>query len=411
MQSEELYAQLLGLRAPWKVTSVELEMPAKVTVYVELEASADVDCPECGKACRRHDTRQRKWRHLDTMQAQTVLVADVPRGECPEHGVKQMQVPWAAPGSRFTAMFEILVIDWLKAAKGNVTAVASQLGMTWDQVDGVMSRAVERGLQRRTVESPRRLGVDETSFKRRHQYVTVVADLESHRVLHVAEGRGKAALSSYFEALTDEQRGELEAIALDMHGPFISAIRQYVPDAEAKMCFDKFHVAALLSHAVDLVRRAESRELHECGDDRLKRTRYLWLSNPTTMSDERWAGFEHLRESTLKTARAWAIKEAAMEVWTLDASAPVLLDAWRAVIAWGRRSRLAPIKRAMATLRDHLTGVIRAQQLRLTNARLEGINSIIQGLKRTARGFRNRDRFRNAIYFHLGGLDLYPKPA
>jgi len=308
-------------------------------------------------------------------------------------------------------MFEILVIDWLKAAKGNVTAVASQLGMTWDQVDGVMSRAVERGLQRRTVESPRRLGVDETSFKRRHQYVTVVADLESHRVLHVAEGRGKAALSSYFEALTDEQRGELEAIALDMHGPFISAIRQYVPDAEAKMCFDKFHVAALLSHAVDLVRRAESRELHECGDDRLKRTRYLWLSNPTTMSDERWAGFEHLRESTLKTARAWAIKEAAMEVWTLDASAPVLLDAWRAVIAWGRRSRLAPIKRAMATLRDHLTGVIRAQQLRLTNARLEGINSIIQGLKRTARGFRNRDRFRNAIYFHLGGLDLYPKPA
>ena len=100
-----------------------------------------------------------------------------------------------------------------------------------------------------------------------------------------------------------------------------------------------------------------------------------------------------------------------MEVWTLDASEPALRDAWRAVIAWGRRSRLPPIKRAMATLRDHLAGVIRAQQLRLTNARLEGLNSIIQGLKRTARGFRNRDRFRNAIYFHLGGLDLYPKAA
>lgn len=411
MQSEELYAQLLGLRAPWTVTSVELEMPAKVTVFVELDPSADVVCPECDRTCSRHDTRRRKWRHLDTMQAQTILVADVPRADCPEHGVKQMAVPWSAPGSRFTAMFEVLVIDWLKAAKGNISAVAKLLGMTWDEVDGVMARAVQRGLQSRKVESPRRIGVDETSFQRRHQYVTVVADLDERRVLHVADGRGKTSLGDYLSTLTATQRAELEAIALDMHGPFISALREHVPDADEKMCFDKFHVAALLSHAVDLVRRAENRELLERGDDRLKRTRYFWLANPTTMSEQRWADFESLRESTLKTARAWAIKEAAMEVWSLDAPTPVLQNAWRAVITWGRRSRLGPIKRAMATLRDHLGGIIRAQQLRLTNAQLEGINGIIQTLKRTARGFRNRDRFRNAIYFHLGGLDLYPKPA
>ena len=180
-------------------------MPGRVTVYVELETSGDVVCPECGRGCRRHDTRRRKWRHLDTMQAQTVLVAEVPRADCPEHGVKQMRVPWAEPGSRFTAMFEVLVIDWLKAAKGNISAVAARLGMTWDEVDGVMARAVRRGLGRREVQSPRRFGVDETSFKRRHQYVTVVADLDTHRVLHVADGRGKAALSGYLQGLTAKQ--------------------------------------------------------------------------------------------------------------------------------------------------------------------------------------------------------------
>ena len=156
-------------------------------------------------------------------------------------------------------MFEVLVIDWLKAANGNISAVAKLLGMTWDEVDGVMERAVRRGLQARKVESPRRLGVDETSFQRRHQYVTVVADLDAHRVVHVADGRGKAALSGYLRTLTATQLAELEAIALDMHAPFISAIRELVPDADEKMCFDKFHVAALLSRSISFGgRRAAS---------------------------------------------------------------------------------------------------------------------------------------------------------
>lgn len=107
---------------------------------ISFDEGVGTTCPECGETCGRYDTRTRTWRHLDTMQYRTLLTADVPRVKCSEHGVKQVKVPWAEPGSRFTAMFEALVIDWLHEA--STSAVARMLGMSWDEVDGVMSRAV-----------------------------------------------------------------------------------------------------------------------------------------------------------------------------------------------------------------------------------------------------------------------------
>src|SRR5205085_4425672 len=133
--------------------------------------------------------RERRWRHLDTCQYRTILVAQVPRVECAEHGVKTVRAPWSEPGSPFTALFEALVIDWLRAV-ASTRRVAKQLGLTWDQVDGVMQRAAARGLERRKLEAPRHVGVDETSFQKRHEYVTVVAETERGVVHHVADGHG-----------------------------------------------------------------------------------------------------------------------------------------------------------------------------------------------------------------------------
>ena len=406
MHSEQLYAQILGVTDPWKVVRVELDMPRKVEVFVELDRDGQVPCPECNEGCPRHDTRTRSWRHLDTCQLQTVLTAEVPRADCREHGIRQVSVPWATAGSRLTLMLEALVIDWLKVAC--IQDVSDGLGLSWGQVDGVMQRAVNRGLARREAKCPTKIGVDETSFKKRHKYVTVVSNLETGEVVHVGEGRGKQALEDFYEQFSDEKLAAIEAVAMDMHAPYISATQSKVPGGERKICFDKFHVAASLGAAVDKVRREENRELRREGDDRLVHTRYLWLSNPTKMSEERWQGFEHLRDSALRTARAWAIKEAAMGVWEQDAHPTLLHQYWKQAINWGRRSKLEPMKKVMKTLRDHLDGIIRAQRLRISNARAEGINSVIQMLKRRAKGFRNPRRFRRAIYFHLGNLDLYP---
>lgn len=408
MRDTELYAQILGVRRPWTVSRVALQLEGgDVEVFVEYgsDAAESLACPECGKAASRYDTRQRRWRHLDTCQYRTILVADVPRVQCPEHGVKTIRAPWSEPGSSFTALLEALVIDWLREA--TTTAVARRLGLTWDQVDGVMQRAVRRGLARRTLSVPRHLGVDETSFQRRHEYVTVVADLGSGVVQHVADGKGKVSLVAYYEGFSQAELAAVETVAMDMSGAFIAATHEAVPEADRKIAFDKFHVAMHLGQAVDRVRREENRALRQQGDDTLSRTRHLWLFHPDNLPEKHQDRFEELVAKTLKTSRAWALKELAMEMWeSRDRQAATeIFEGW---YRWAIRSRLEPIKCVARTMKRHLTGILNAIASGVTNARLEGINTVIQNLKRSARGFRNRHRFRTAIYFHLGGLQLYP---
>jgi transposase len=406
MRDTDLYARILGVERPWQVTDVELRLEeGEVEVKVEYARSGSTSCPECGLEAARYDSRVRRWRHLPTCQYKTILAAEVPRVRCPQHGVKTLAVPWAEPGSGFTALFEALVIDWLREA--SIQAVARRLDLTWDEVDGVMQRAVRRGLERRRLEVPRRLGVDETSFQKRHEYVTVVADVGRGIVQHVADGRGKEALAAYYDRFTEEELGRIESVAMDMWGPYIAATLAALPDGESKIAFDKFHVAMHLGTAVDRVRRQECRALREQGDGTLTGTKHLWLYHPARLPEKAAVRFDQLVRKALKTSRAWMLKELAMEMWEQRdrQAARRIFDAW---YAWAIRSRLAPIKHVARMIKRHLEGVLNAIVAGVTNARLEGINTMIQGLKRSARGFRNRDRFRNAIYFHLGGLDLYP---
>lgn len=406
MRDTDLYRQILGIESPWEVDEVELDRPGG-EVRVRLSHSERrPECPECGQATSRYDSRPRRWRHLDTCQYETILIAEVPRIECPDHGVRQVRVPWSEPGSRFTALFEALVIDWLHEA--SITAVARQFRLSWEAVAGIMERAVRRGLARRPPQLATALGVDETSFQRRHEYVTVVLDRSpSGGVLHVADGRGREGVDEYFDSFTLEQLAAVESVSMDMHGPYIASVHDHLPDADRKIAFDKFHVAQHLGRAVDQVRRTEHKALSAEGDDRLKGTLHLWRFNPENLDTERWAAFEPLRTSALKTARAWAIKELAMSLWDYRRRGWAR-KAWLAWYGWAIRSRLEPIRRVARMVRRHLDGILNAIVLGATNARSEAVNAKIQWIKYTARGFRNRQRFRDAIYFHLGGLDLYP---
>jgi transposase len=390
---------------PWKVGDVDLQ-PAESQVLVHLVNDQErLPCPTCGELSPRYDSRHRRWRHLDTCQFQTILCADVPRVQCQQHGVGQIWVPWAEPGSRFTALFEALAINWLREA--SLSAVARQLGLSWKAIDVIQQRAVQRGLRRRTVKLPKRLGIDETSFQKRHEYVTVVVDQEQATVVHVADGRGREVLDDFFGQFSADELGAVESVAMDMWQAYIRAAEHHIPDAERKIVFDKFHVAQHLSQAVDRVRRAEHRALTEGGDNSLKRSRYLWLQNPATMKDETLDRLDALRCSSLKTARAWAIKQFAATLWSYRHRGWAR-KAWLRWYSWAIRSRLEPIKRVARMIKRHLEGVLNAVVTGITNARSEGINARIQWLKTTACGFRNRHRFRNAIYFHLGGLDLLP---
>ena len=378
-----------------------------VEVTVSLRSETELQCARCGALAPRYDARARRWRHLDTCQFKTFVVCEVPRVECAEHGVHQVALPSAEPGSRFTALFEALVIDWLKDA--SIRAVARMMDLSWDEVDGVMERAVARGLARRKLDPPSRVGIDETPFAKRHEYVTVVSDLDSPTVVHVADDRKEESLDSCFSALSAQELARIEVVAMDMWKPYIRSTLAYVPDAARKICFDRFHVAKHLGDAVNCIRAEEHRELSADGDDRLKGTRYLWLHGREHLDHRGWERFEPLQRSNLKVARAWAIKETARDLWNFVRRG-FAVRAWKKWLGWALRCRLEPVLRVARMIRDHLEGVVNAIVNRVTSARSEGLNAKIQWIKRLAFGFRNRDRFRRAIYFHLGWLDLYPTP-
>jgi len=406
MRDKDLYAKILGIEAPWFVREVDLHLQdGEVYVFLDFKPNNPLSCPECGQKAPGYDSRERRWRHLDTCQYRTIIVADVPRVQCDEHGVHQIAVPWSEPGSRFTALFEALVIDWLQEA--SLSAVARRLGLTWDAVDGIVERAVRRGLQRRKLESPERIGIDETSFQKRHEYVTVVSDHVSGKVLHVSDNRKEVSLEGYYKTLSIEQLNAIRSVSMDMWPAYIKATRGYVPDADKKIGFDKFHVAKHLGDAVNKVRYQEHKILLSQGKTDLKKTKYLWLTNPDNMDDEKWDKFESLRTSALKTARAWAIKELAMTLWDYSTRGWAK-KAWKKCLNCAMRSKLEPIKKVASTLKKHLWGILNAIALKVNNGKSEGINLKIQKLKSQACGYRNRERFRNMIYFHLGGLSLYP---
>ena len=405
MRDRELYARILGISAPWHVSDVVLDLPnGKVEVIVEHRGEAR--CPQCGKSCPGYDTRRRHWRHLDTCQLQTYLVADVPRVECAGHGVVQVATPWSDPGSRFTSLLEAVVIDWLKEA--SFSAVSRRLDLTWDEVDGIMARAVRRGLARRDDEAPKRIGLDETSFQKRHEYVTVVTDLDRRRVLAVLDGRTKEAVDAHFASVPASFRASVEVVAMDMWRPYMDAAARWLPSA--RVCFDRFHVARHLGDAVNTVRKEEHRRLRSEGDRTLVGTKYLWLESPSRMTPERHTLLSRLKDACRRTGRAWALKEMASRLWGYRSLAWAR-KAWQAWVGLAARSRLEPMVRAARMVRNHLAGILNAVVLRATNAVAESMNARIQRIKRMACGYRNRERFRNAILFHLGGLDLYPAAA
>jgi transposase len=199
----------------------------------------------------------------------------------------------------------------------------------------------------------------------------------------------------------------LKTVCMDMWGPYISVVEEHLYGAAETICFDKFHVAKHLGVAVDRVRRLEQREQLESGDRSLVGTKYAWLRNPERMEPEAASFLEGMKRVAIRTGRAWALKEHAMCLWGYVSRAWAR-KAWLAWIAWAMRSRLEPMKRVARMVRNHLEGIVNAIVQRATNATAESINSRIQRVKRMACGFRNRQRFRNAIYFHLGGLELCP---
>lgn len=406
MDIEEHYGQLLGIHSPWHISHVDLKMQEQ-RVDIEIEYADDEGaCPECGAICPKHDNRKRRsWRHLDTMQFATYLHCELPRVRCNEHGVKTVKVPWAGKNSRFTLLFEGFAIRVLQAAR-SVEEARKLLGLNWHQVDAIKSRAVKRGLSRREEAAIPHIGIDEKQFRRGHRYISSLVDLQGGRVLDVVEERTEKACKSLIEqSLTERQREQVTAVALDMWKAYANAVAEKLPQAD--IVHDRFHISQHLNEAVDKVRRQENKLLVKQGDNRLVGTKFTWLANEERISEEFVEQFEDLKRADLKVSRAWALKELFRDFWTYNSAgwAKRHYDKW---YAWAIRSRLEPIKEKARMIRDHLPNILTYFKHRISNGVAEGLNSKIQTVKANARGFRSFEGFRDSILFYCGGLDMRP---
>jgi transposase len=401
MDEASLYEHILGMSKPWFVEHIEL-VDNTVHVYVCCDSNLKLSCPTCGKKCARYDAKPRTWRHLDTCQYQTIVHCDVPRTDCPEHGALQIDVPWAQKQGRFTLMFENLVIDWLQEL--SINAVARRFSLSWNAVDRIMRDAVERGMSARTEPDIRHLSVDEVSRKKGHNYVTVISNLQG-QVIDVQSGKNKDALIRFYKGLARPRLKSIETISMDMSPAYIHATLEKIPNAEKKICFDKFHVIQDLNKAVDGVRKTEMTKIATEHRRSLHLSRYIWMRNKEKLTKTHQQIKNQLSQVATKTARAWSILQYAKTLW--DYSDPEAAEkGWKKWYGWATRSQLMPMKTAAKSIKEKLWGVINAIVKNRTNAMAESINAKLKMIKVRAKGFRSESRYKIAIMFYLGGLTL-----
>ena len=382
----------------------------RVDIFVEHRAEAKWECPVCGKPCGLYDhTIERVWRHLDSCQLKTYLHARVPRTGCPEHGIHKVKLPWAETRSRFTLLMERMIIDVIGQCS-TISGACAIMRVSWDEAFGVMQRAVMRGQERKGGQEAmvvKHLGVDEKAFRKGHSYLTVVCDLERSTVQYVSDDRTAESLAGYYAALTAQQRQGIEAVAMDMWEPYVQATLQGLPLAREKIVFDRFHIMKQMNQALDKVRLGEHRRLSSWGCDLLKGTKHWWLYGQENLPERYRVGFAAVKDRNLQTSRAWAIKETLRELWDYQSQtwAGKFFDKW---FGWAKRSQLGPVKKVADMIKSRVDNVLSYCRHRITNGVAEGLNSRIMTIKRKCCGFRNVENFKTAIYFHCGGLDLYP---
>lgn len=388
------------------MVEVNLDLATKqVALRLEWEEGRCGICSKCGNLSVGYDRLEaRTWQHLNTMQFKTILTAQVPRVDCKQDGVTAMRVPWADPKSGFTKMFEMFVIDVLQASQ-SVDAAADLLGLSWDQVHGIMERAVRRGLKCRSVEEVHHVGIDEKSFMKGQSYISLLNDLDGARVLEVAIGRDERAAEWLWDSLSEAQRNRIEAVAMDMARAFEKVTQKKAPQAD--IVHDKFHIVGHLNDSVNEVRRTEHKNLMRHGDDTLKGARWLFVMNSMKMTPQQQTAFADLKFAALHTSRAWAIKEVFLKFWcySYEGSARHFFQKW---FGWASHCRLKPIIKVAKMIKKHFENILTYLKHPITNAVSEGLNSKIQTLKANARGFRNFANYRTRILFYCGKLDLYP---
>ena len=416
---EALFTSALGLQAPWSVQDVALDTSRR---RIDFNLTCNVSrlpCPHCAALDQGvHDRLTREWRHLDFFQFEAWLHAEVPRVACSACGkTGQIDVPWAREGSGFTALFEALALSLCKELPVRQAAALLRCSdkQLWRRIDHYVTKA--RALDDMSEVSI--VGIDETSLRKGQNYITVVHDLQTKRLLFACEGRDHQTVVDFCADLKAHggDPDQVKHVCQDMSAAYAKGVALALPHAQ--ISYDRFHVIAMANEAMDGVRRQEMstqpRAVKDAlGDNDRKLLKSLtWgmRRNPQGWSGKQINAMHWLQHSTLKSARAWRLKMALRAVYAKAAQenrgelAKADLIGW---ISWARRSRLEPFKKLANTLKQRIDGVVRGMLDNRSNAYVEAMNGLLQQAKRAARGFRTATYFISIAYLRMSKLKHLP---
>lgn len=411
MDTTDIFGVALNLPSPWSIAKVEFKPDdnGSLELHIDLSFSrgGKFACPECGEEMSAYDTTLRTWRHLNFFQYRTYLHANLPRVKCQEHGVKTVSVPWAREGSGFTLLFEGWVVELAKHMP--IATLAGMVGEHDTRLWRFIKHYVDEARSREDYSDVSAIGIDETS-KKGHNYITVTVDLTERRVIHATEGKDSSTVDKFVEDFK-EHDGHPEAIGVvtcDMSLGFKKGIEKNFPNGHTVI--DKFHVIKHMNEALDKVRREEA-DSDTYKRFLLKKTKYLWLKNDVNLTEKQRDKKETLLHKHLKTARAYAMKLALQDIYDQAISRTEAETKLNELTSWLNRSKLTPMREFANLLKGHWNEILNYFDHRYTNAILEGMNSIIQTIKRRARGFRNDEYFKTMIYLVCGKLNLTYEPV
>ena len=397
MNSELLFSMALGLQHPWRLQSVELKaIDDKKELHMTIDfEKGSLFYDEHGDSYGVYDTREKTWRHLNFFEHRCYLHCKVPRVTNSQGKVMLVSVPWAREGSGFTMMFESFA-RLLIESEMPVNKAARLLGENPHRLWTIFNYWMERAYVNDQPSQITRLGIDETSSKKGHEYITVGVDLKEKKVVHVTEGKGKdavKALKTHFK-----QKGmsvdKIAHASIDLSPAYIAGISEHFPKVEIH--FDRFHVVKLLNEAMNKVRQLERKEHAE-----LKGHKYTFLKNRSQLSENKAQALSDFITLYPMLGKAYRLKELFNDLWEMETEE----QATQFLVEWYKEvedSGIESFKPFLKTIKTHWQGIVNFCETQINNGILEGINSKIQLAKRRARGFRQAKNFINMIYLLCG---------
>jgi transposase len=402
-----LFEIALGICDPWEIVEARFDYDRRrLDIILGFQRGAVFTCRECGRPLTAYDTRMREWRHLDFFQFETHIYAPLPRTECPDCGVKTVGVPWAHPESGFTIFFEALAIEL--SQQMTIKAASNRLRITDDCLWRLLRRAVTDAVSKLDLSGVQSIAVDETSWQKGHKYVSFVFDYPTRRLIFGVEGKSNDVLKAFAEHLEEHggKRENIKEVCCDMSPAFIKGIEENFQ--KASITFDKFHVIKAANEALEKVRRREAQM-----EPGLKGARWDLMKNPNNLDD---AGRKRLNaalgRTRLQTGKAYRLKILLQEI--LDRVRNLSYEEGKGELKgwlrWALRCRIPEMIEVAQMISRHLEGILNWFHSRMTNALLEGYNSVLRAGRGVARGFRTAANVILKSFLTAGKLDFgYPK--